>query len=277
MKKLLSIVFIVMGILIALVSCKKSEDFTSVQKEEIRIFFKSTNSSQLKSGSLDVQVKSGDTINSPINGNAIVYTEDANGEAVKVDWFIYSTKNDNPIDFFVAQPVTLNIDQTSLMFPEYGIYKVTAKKENTQFNFFVKVLGVPGKIGDESKNNFIFRLEKKNLSASHGGKHRFLFIYYKFDNKGWFDQKPVVVLNIYKNLQSTSPTRETRDLLKWQFSEDKNDNYYYFILDLEKAADLGDSYGVGFYISQKTGSTLDGNVLRSSWYSGLWSIKFFIP
>lgn len=276
MKKLSAIV-IFMGILIALVSCKKSEDFSPAQKEQVKIFFKSVSSSQLKSGSVDIQVKLGDTINSPINVNAIVYAEDANGKAIKVNWAIYSIKNDNPINLFTElQPDNWNVDQTSLMFPEYGIYKVSVAKENVQFDFFVKVFGIPGKIGDESENNSIFRLEKKNLTVlgGSGAKHRLLFIYYKFANTNWLNRKPQAYLSIYRNLQRTSTTRE---LLKWPFPKDKSDNYYYFVLDLEKSTDLGDYYEAGFEIAESNGGFGDDNVYRSSWSSGTGPIEFSIP
>lgn len=276
MKKIIEILAVVFLFVIFLSSCKKEDTKEMAQpiKKEVKIFFKSATITSQKSGPVTMQVKSGDTLSCGVNVNAIAWLEDANGNPVRANWSIDNLSSDNPSGFFTEmQPDRYAVDQTSLLFPQYGVYEVYIWNEDVRTSFFVNVFGIPGKFGDDKD---ILRIEKKNLTVvgGSGAKHRFLFVYYKFSNTNWLDRWPDAYILTSNNLTGSAVHR---GMAKWEFSEKNRDVYYYFIIDLENPANIGDYYIVEFFIAQTAGGVGDNNAVRSSWGNGLGSIKFFMP
>ena len=268
MKKLLSIVFIVAGILIALVSCKKSEDFTSVQKEQVRIFTSSPDQSGLKSASVGTQIFDGDTIDQPRDINCLTWAVTEFGEPISGEWrvdLVYSDFLDMPQGNYATSTfVKLYAgSQIANKFIECGLYKITFGKfvnysvTETLLTYYARVGGIPGKVGDGYENNYIFRIEKKSLFNYETLKQEdLIFLYYKF----YLAPKPGNAW-CFLTLRINGQNRSTQhSMKKWQFS---NEGYYYLLLPVTSGVEY---YQAVFVLSNDgLSGPVDVNTNKSSW------------
>ncbi len=277
MKKRIVIVMVILGAFFA--SCQK-ENLPIIKKGKVRIFLSAQGSNnQFKSEQKSSEVKSGDTVEFPRNINILMYAEDENGQAIRGNWDISLEQSDNPIGYSSPnQEENYSGDQISNDFKEYGIYKVSFGKFinygsiDVLINFYVRINGVPGKVGDGYNNNYIFRMEKKelyNFSNGQSSLKKLFFIYFKY-RKNILEKQAYMQLSLHHN--GIGRMLSSVKLKKWEFSKE---NYYYCIIDpqqirkeLGKGVTMDGSYYQALFIitdNNGQGGLVDPNNYVSSW------------
>lgn len=119
-------------------------------------------------------IKGGDTVDvENISGvNIIMFAENSYGQPINGSWSISCLQTDRELSYeingivsdiqFVC-PFTQsgNGSATSLIVNSLGLYKaVFMAKTGEEKSFFIRHTGIPGSLGDESDNDYSFRLDK---------------------------------------------------------------------------------------------------------------------
>ena len=234
MKKLVSMVLMGFAILVALVSCKKMDDLVPVQKERATIHMATKDQASLKSASVDMGIADGDTVDGVFDIETLMWV-DKYGAKFSGKWKIELVNSDfsGNTHILVDMNTFTNFytgDQISNVFSEHGLYKVTYGRFVTYdmsevlATIYVRVNGIPGRVGDGHENDFIFRMEKKTLFNPQSQKWEdLIFLYFKYemvpqDGAAW-----CLLESANSNLSYPSQF----SLKRWPFSSEQ---YYYLIL-----------------------------------------------
>jgi len=271
---------IIITLIAILASCKKDEEISNSVKK-IRIFVSSPSSDGLKSASTITgqEVTNGDTIIRPDNINLVMNATDENGYPVSGRWQMSLVKTDYVFmkDFVSTHAESSDYgDQIAHKFLEQGLYKISFSSLDPgspyieKPYYYLQAGSIPGKLGDEGTNNFIFRLEKKIVLDIKTYKLKsFLFAYYKYAKR---DIKPSEAYCMLTDIQKNGFYPNSMwHLQKWPF----NRNYYYLVIDPDKEGSLG-SYELLFLISDTEGEKgyADNNNYLSSWANEWGQIEF---
>ena len=279
MKKLLSLVSIAVGILIALASCEKNEDIIT-QKEQIKIFISAPQLNDgLRSSSTTstecTEIANGDTISiSSRDINSIIWAENNYGEAIKGKWNAELLKTDYseeipnyPLNQVFGYSGSDYMSQISFKFPEFGLYKISVGKFKDKYDrtgfypditFYIKVVGIPGLVGDDFQNKYIFRIEKKHLIKALVSENIFV-VYYKYaknykDYYCWLE-----------NIDSFPTIKETKiKMKKWPYNS--GDNYQYVVIKGISGTYQLNFMGANDQCNGISCGICDQNATNSSWW-----------
>ena len=270
---------IILLFIVSLASCKKENEI-SAPAGKVRIFVSSPSSQiGLKSASTvsdTIGVANGDTIKEVRNVPTLMHAIDQDGYPVKGLWEIYLVENDyaNSIFMSLNNYFGQDGDQIGYDFPECGLYKVVFRKftsNNEVKHFFVFVGGIPGKVGDDYRNNFIFRMEIKSIVERNSNKTKELvFVYFKYANKPKVGEAYCFVHS--HDINDVFLDFEKNELTRWAFNKD----YYYFIID--PTQDSPGKYRIAEFVISTDGISgwVDKNNYFSAWASGWNGIRFAI-
>jgi len=278
-----SLLLVVLAIAVmSLISCSKKDDVLNVpiKQEQVRIFVSSLSSQNgLKSASTvsdTIGVANGDTIKEVRDVPVLMRAIDADGKPVNGRWEIYLVEN----DYLNSALMSLNNyfgqfgDQIGPSLSENGVYKVVFKNftSNDEIrHFFVFIGGIPGKVGDDYANDFIFRMEIKSVVERSSNKTKELvFVYFKYAEKPQAEEAYCFIKSF--NINKVFLGYKNIELNLWSFNKD----YYYFIID--PAQDSPGDYRIASFVTSKDGISgwLDNNNYFSSWASGWDGIKFAV-
>lgn len=234
-------------LLISFSSCEK-EEIINDDPEKPTIEIKTFQDGEVCSVALN------DTLIGARDVHMIFWTEDG----AEVHWSIHEVQAHNYGYTFLERNFG---SQIKSKIPNFGIYRVELREYDDLFSeiihtFFIKIEGVPGKIGDEEENSFIFRMEIKKGTYTDD----FLFIYFKYTGNymdHFFIDMNDPSINHYMN--------------KFQYSSEP---YYYYILPIESGTNK-----IKFMYLEEGGQFFmsDQNMIYSSFYGGDHSIEFHIP
>lgn len=220
-------------------SCEKNEEVVQ-QEEAVKIFMSVPEQpDDLKSGNKNEIFNDDTVLIHSRDVNSIMWAENKYGEAVKGAWRAelietdYSEEfPDYPLNQVFGYSGENYSSQIAYSFPEFGLYQISIGKFDDRYNrtgynseitFYVKVVGIPGLVGDSFENNYIFRMEKKHFAKSLVPQNVFI-IYYKYNEayEGyycWISNK-----DEYPRLKETQ-----NKMKKWPYSR-PGEEYYYLIL-----------------------------------------------
>ncbi len=165
-------------------------------------------------------IQAGDTVNvyNLRDINIVFSAEDQAGFPVYGNWTIHlndsekGVTNNNPSIYLLGYPGTgeTKKDMVSFKPTMLGVYLVSFQLENYNLTFYVRHLGLPGKIGDDQSGKFAFRMEKNNLQIENEVKKAWTF-YIKSDE--YLFGKKVKAL-VYGNAPQYSLTTENGSVIK---------------------------------------------------------------
>lgn len=271
-----------LGLLFSLSSCEQ-EDVIPNSTEKVKIFM-SQSDGGLKSAATNnsgEEIQAGDTVFSMRDLNTLMWAVTEYGLPISGHWRIDFVKSDydHLPDIRPVTPFTYYYgDQIANKFLDFGLYRVSFKKPGNNlpdvddFYFFVRIAGNPGKVGDESANNFIFRLESKSVYDKKLQKPvNLIFAYFKFEAEQNMDPAQAYV-NLTDYQKDGSELSEMVHLKKWPFSRD----YYYLIIRPSETS--WKKYRLLFIVSDTQGFSgfADSNNYASSWTNGKNGIIFAI-
>jgi hypothetical protein len=277
-------------------SCEEKENVIT-QEEPVKIFVSVPQSEDLKDESKSysaepattekIEIANGDTVSIHARDlNSFMWAENYFGEAIKGSWRAelletdYSSAVPNyPLDRIFVHSGSNYVSQISFKFPEFGLYKISAGKFQDRYNrtgfytevtFYVKVVGIPGLVGDNFRNKYIFRMEKKHLIKSFVSENVFV-IYYKYhgDFKGhycWLEN-----INNYPTIKRTEVKMK-----KWPYSR-PGDDYQYAVIKGLSGTYVLDFVGTDDQCNGINCAFSDQNAIESSWWNDNGGIIISIP
>lgn len=226
-------------------SCEK-EELIEEQSSAPEIEIKTIQNGETQSIALN------DTLFGERNVNTIFWTE--NGESV--NWHIVELNSHNYGYTYNDFKYGSQID---FKFKHHGIYSITLREYDTVSSdiihqFYIKIEGIPGKVGDGPENDHIFRMEV--MADILGQEH--LFVYYKFTDN--------YLEHLLINQEFNNYTMNSFDY--------SDEPYYYFMLPIETG-----NYNLKFMktIDGVDFMMEDGNMKYSSYYAGNNWLEFFLP
>jgi hypothetical protein len=227
-----------------------------------------------------IEIANGDTVPGIRDVSTLFRAIDENGHAINGIWLVQIVKTDHD-DIPETMPMDsyqdYNGDQILQKFSEFGVYRISFRRypndDEAKF-FFVFIGGIPGKVGDSYDNDFIFRIESKDVIAlsvnTPGTIKNLVFIYFKYKVKP-SPEKAYCFANIYDKSGFIGFNRV--ELKEWPFNKD----YFYFALDPQ--CDSPGIYRVVQFVTSDDGGEsglVDWNNYRSRSTSGWDGIKISI-
>lgn len=218
MKKLvmLSSIFIIF-----LTSCQKEKSVT-LEKAKFQIFYGAKN---LKSSADSVvNIVNNDTIVLTRDLHTLFWAEDELGAPIKLSWNITQIESDDPPYCFV-QSKDLHENQIAYRPNDLGYYEFKISKHylgETLLKFYAYVPGIPGKVGDDFNNDFIFRMEKKSYYLwSNPPAENKMFIYFRASE----------LLDLSKAYALINGWNEISKVNLKEYPFANSGEYYYIVLD----------------------------------------------
>ena len=154
-------------------------------------------------------IAAGDTVDvhDILDINIIISAEDEFGRPTEGSWSIFNIDNDRNINRFD----TIVVDDggcgalgsaLSTKLKLFGLYKVSfISKMGTEISFYIRHRGLPGILGDNWKNEYVFRLDKEIYQISNVQDYKGYTLYLKYQ-EGEFpilDDSEATDLNLSKN------------------------------------------------------------------------------
>ncbi len=196
----MKIISIIALLLISLVFSSCQEDILNeIGDSGIIIKMSVPNTDDLKSNNIGTSIAKNDTvtIKDLRDINIIFSAEDELGNELVGTWHInlIDCDNDSEVHQLYNRP-NFNVFDSNLASikpTELGLYHVYFSHHSKQFGFYVKHIGIPGTIGDDSDNHYAFRMEKKNLQERKSGEIMTAYTLYlqaDFDQFAHWDNNP---------------------------------------------------------------------------------------
>ena len=214
-KNLLVVIVVVVSLSMGMVSCSKESEENITPKEVVKIFMNAPSKSGLKSALINEKkaIASGDTayVWDIPDVNITIFAEDEFGLPIEGSWSIFNTENDRDINRFDTIAIGSggggalgSALSTKLKF--FGIYLVNfTSKAGTEKSFYILHRGMPGILGDDWKNNYVFRLDKENYQINNVQNNTGYTLYLKYE-EGEFpiikNEDQIVDLNLTKNFHA---------------------------------------------------------------------------
>lgn len=245
MKKYFSVVLVIVAAIFS--SCEKDDYLTDISElNDSEIVIKTTQDGEVQSVMLN------DTLAGKRNVKTIFWTE--SGESVH--WHIIELSSHN---YGLTHDSFEFGSQIDFKFKHHGIYVIILREYDCIYSsvihqFYIKIEGKPGIIGDGPENDYIFRMEV--MEDISGNEH--LFIYYKFTDD---------------YLEHFMYNNEYNQFTMNKFIYSDEPYYYYQIPIISGNYELKFMKlieGVNFLIE-------DANMKYSSYYVGNNWLEFFIP
>lgn len=268
-------------VVLSATACEKEDIEDIIAKEQIKIFMSMSSegseeiNNELKSGTTK-EVFNGDTILIHSRSvNALIWAENKFGEEIKGAWRasllttdFSSELSEYPLNYIFGYSGADYVSQMSFKFPEFGVYEISIGKYEDRYNhtgyqskitFYIKVIGTPGFMGDDFRNNCIFRIEKKYLNKSLVGENVFV-IYYKYNGKYkgyycWLED-----IEYYPAIK-----RRSIKMQKWPYSR-PGDDYQYLVIKGLKGSYTLNFMGTDDQCDGINCGILDQNAIKSSWW-----------
>ncbi len=188
MKKVAFFFFVLFAVSLVFSSCQKEVLEEALEKSEIIIKMAlpdDAGQNGLKSASANQMIANGDTIdvNDLRNIHIVFSAEDQNGKDLHGLWHIFLTDYDNKTDelsLTLPPGYILERSNTASLRPsELGLYYISFQVSGKGFSFYLRNTGIPGKIGDDYRNDHAFRMEKvRILDLLDGGKEKTAYTLY---------------------------------------------------------------------------------------------------